>query len=209
MAVLPAVLLLAFGSLAAAEGEIRDVRLVAEARPLAFRQSWEDDGASIRHGDGAWDAAWAVGAGLRWGLGASGRPHRLVVGVEALYLREESGDLIGDGALLRAECGYGAVLTDRLVACLLPFAGGGALRLRRSGGIGGPATFDGLALEGGVRLGLRWSLDQRWSLVGEAGWLGWRQTADDGVGRLTLAGDGMWLAAGAVWTLDPDPRPLE
>lgn len=201
-------LLLATGALAGAELEIRDLRLTAEARPLAFAMDWDDAGAQ-RHGDGRWDRAWAAGPGLRWGWGASGRPHRLVVGVEALYLEEASGDLHGRAALLRGECGYAGVLADRLVVSVMPMLGGGPLRLSRSAATIGSASLDGSALEGGVRLGLRWSLDQRWSLAGEAGWLWWRQRAADGAGRLTLAGDGAWLALALAWTLDPDPRPLE
>lgn len=194
--------------LPAAEQEVRDWRLVVESRPQDLRYTW-DDRLGARQGDGSFDQAWAVGVGMRWGWGRSGTPHRWLAGGEALYLREASDDLHGQGALLRVEAGYGYALGERLLATVLPLAGGGPLRLTRDAPASGAVALGGAGVEAGLRLGLRWNLTPRWSLAGEAGWLWWRQRVSDADGHLTLTGQGPSAALVLAWTQDPAPRALE
>lgn len=195
-------------ALAAAEQQFEDLRLVAEARPTAFRFAW-DDRLGARSGDGAFSQAWGAGAGVRWGWGASGSPHRLLAGAEVLALRQGVDDMTGDGALARAEAGYGHALGEQFALTLMPLAGFGLARLRRDGGASGDLQLRGPAWEAGLRAGLRWSPGAHWSLGGEAGWLYAQQRLRGDDASLRLTSSGAWLGLALAWTLDPEPRGLE
>jgi hypothetical protein len=204
----PLVILLACGALGAAELQVSDLRLVAEARPTGFDATWEDRLGS-RSGAGSFSGAWAGGAGARWGFGPAGRPWQVLVGAEALYLDERAPGSAGSGALARAEAGLGWALGHRLALTVLPLAGWGRMRQRLT--VPGAADLDltGPLSEYGLRAGLRWQALDRLALGAEAGWLASRERLSGDGARLTLESSGAWAGLSLAWVFEQRPRTLE
>lgn len=194
-------------ALMAAEQRVEDLALAVEVRPTAVSVRWDDRLGSAR-ADGDLSSAWAAGPRLRWGWSEPGRPHLVVVGVEALWLREGWDEATIQGPELRAETGYGYALANQWLFTALVGVGIGRLALDRPSPLSGGLSMDGTLVEGGARLGLRWSADGHWSAQADAGWLAGRQSFSGDGASLRLDHAGPWFALAAVWTIDPQPRPL-
>lgn len=200
------ILCLAAG-LAAAEQRVEDLALVVEARPTAVAVAW-DDRLGSGSADGDLARAWAAGARLRWGWSAPGRPHLLLVGAEALWLREEWDAAVIQGPELRVEAGYGYALANDWLLTALAGAGLGRLACDRPSSLSGDLAMDGTLAEAGARLGLRWTIGGHWSAQADAGWLAGRQDLSGDGATLRLDHAGLWFALAATWTIDPQPRLL-
>lgn len=192
---------------AAVEPQISDLRLVLEGRPTRFSYEWRDARRS-GGGDDAFDTALAAGLGARWGLGAAGRPHRLLLGLDLLATRDQQDALDQRGWLLRAGAGWAVGLDDRWTFALLPTIGLTRARAVLSTGSTADFALSGGGWEAAASAGLRWSIDRRWSLALDAGW-NWSRASLDGDGAsLDLRRDGPSAALALGWTIDPTPRPL-
>lgn len=194
--------------LSGAEVPVYDLQVVAEARPSGFSYTWERDGVT-RHGDDAFDRAWAVGVGLRRGFAHPGAATQLILGGDLLWVDEAFGSGGRSGPLLRVEGGWGYGVSDHLLASATLAAGVGRAEFRMPGGIFGEQRLAGTLLEGGPRLGLRWTVAPRLALGFEAGWLfGHDHHAGDGITLDLTRSDG-WLGLSCAWILDPRARRVE
>lgn len=205
----PALLALLAGLLSAAEEPLADLRLVAEARPTAFSYRWEPAGAGVRTGDDACSRSWAAGAGLRWGFGSPGSPHQLVLGCEALLVRDDYQDGGAQASVLRVEVGYDRTIDERWQMLAGLVAGGGPGGFTRPGDTSGTGTMTGLRSELGFRIGARWAATRRWAIGCEVGWLESRERYHDDDGQLELERGGGWLGLAASWVLDGSPRRID
>jgi hypothetical protein len=194
--------------LPAVEPAVGDLRLIAEARPVAYRFTWESPRGS-RGGDDRLDQAWSAGAGWRWARTAPGRPLGLLLGGELLGQYDALAGARRLGAAARLEAGLVAGLHNRLVLTLAPLAGAGFGRWTLEGGSYPATSLRGPQLEAGVRLGLRWSLDPAWGVSLDGGWLWARERCAGGGTRLELVRSGATAALALAWTLDPVTRRLE
>lgn len=192
----------------ASEHALRDLRLVAEARPLGFDYTWTDDGAH-RHGHDEDDRAVALGLGIRWGWGLAGSPWQLFAGGEALAVEERYGSGGRRGWLGRGEAGAAWSASNALLVTTGLFGGGGRSSFVMPGGPAGEQTLSGPTVEYGLRLGLRLSLDARWSLGCEAGWLVSREDYRDDGASLTSERSGGMLGLSLGCTLDTRPRSID
>jgi hypothetical protein len=199
---------IATGSLpAAVEPQVADLRMVVEARPADFTFTWSDP-RSGGSGADAFDTAWAAGAGLRWGFGGAGRPLQLLTGVAALVVSESQGDLDRNGILLRAEAGWCYGLDERWLLSLTAETGLGRSTARLRTGAGPDLELSGTGWEVGTRAGVRYSLDRRWSIGLEAGWISARDRLDGDDAELAMQRSGLVAALAIAWTIAPQPRPL-
>lgn len=204
----PALLAILAATASGVEAPVADLRLVAEARPAAFSYAWSKDGAT-RSGDDGFDRALAVGMGGRWGWGRAGSPHLLLAGAEALWSDERFGDGGLAGPLVRLEAGWGYALSERWLATATGVGGIAWRTFTTPGGALGDDRLRGTGGELGLRAGLRWSLDRRWGLAGEGGWLTVRDRLQGAGARLDLDRSAAWLGIALSWTIDPGPRPLD
>lgn len=192
-------------ALPAVEVPVWDVGVVAEARPGDFSFAWQRDGVT-RRGDDTFDRAVAAGVAVRRGLASPGAGSQWLLGGELLWLDEAYGVGGRRGVLLRGEAGWGFGCAPDLVLGATLTAGVGRAEFRLPGGIFGDASLPGTLWEGGPRLLLRWNPGERLALIGTAGWLiGRDHHAGDGI-VLDLDRSGGWLALGAAWIIDPEPR---
>lgn len=194
--------------LGASEVPLDDVLVVAEARPSDFAFTWERDGVT-RRGNDAFDHAWAVGVGLRHGFGHPGSATQLILGGDLLWIDESFASGGRAGPMLRGEVGWGYGLTDDLLVAATLAAGVGRAEFRLPGGIFGEQRLPGTMLEGGPRLGLRWTVAPHVALGLEAGWLfGHDHHAGDGI-SLDLERSGGWLGLSCAWIIDSRARRVE
>lgn len=199
---------LAAGGLAASEQPLRDLRLVAEVRPVDYAYTWTVDGVR-RQGDDSDDRAVALGAGLRWGWGEAGSAQQVFAGGELLAVDTAFGTGGRRGGIGRGEAGWAWSPGSRALLTVGLVGGGGWSTYALPGGAVGGRTLSGPTIEGGLRTGLRWRLDATWSLSGEAGWLVERERyAGDGA-RLDLTRSGPWLGLSLAWTLGGLPRRID
>jgi hypothetical protein len=199
--------LLLCGALTAADQRVQDLRVLAEARPTAATADWTDRLGSVQ-GDADLRQAWAGGAGLRWGWGAPGRPHLLVVGAAALWLEQRWDDAVLRGPEARLEAGYGCALGNRWLLTLMPCVAAGRVALDRPTAASRALAMSGSLVEWGAAAGLRWTVAGRWSLGLEGGWLGGRQRLSGDGASLDLRHQGGWAGLALAWTLDPRPQAL-
>lgn len=192
----------------AAEAQLDDLRLVAEVQPTAYTSTWEDRLGS-REDDGAFDAAWAVGVGWRRGWGAAGRPGLVLVGVEAVAIHESTPGTVSNGQALRLEAGVGLALNHHLTFTLMPLIGYGRMVLNAEPAAAGRLTVSGPLQEFGVRAGVRWSINDRWSVAAEAGWLRDDQRLSGDDATLRMISSGTWAGLSLAWIIDPLPKALE
>jgi hypothetical protein len=194
--------------LSGAEVPVYDLQVVAEARPSAFAFTWDRDG-TARSGDDAFDRAWAAGLGLRRGFGRPGSTSQWLLGADLLWLDERFGDGGRAGPLLRGEGGWAYGLADDLLLSATLAVGVGRMDFRLPGGIFGDQRLSGTLLEGGPRLGLRWTAAPRLALGLQAGWLvGRDRHAGDGI-ALDLERSAGWLGLSCAWIIDPRARRVE
>lgn len=192
---------------AAVEPQVADLRLVLESRPADFTFTWRDP-RSGGSGADAFDTALATGAGLRWGFGGAGRPLQLLTGIAALVVDESQRDLDRSGVLLRSETGWCYGLDDRWLLSLGTELAFGHSTARLQTGAGPSLELAGTGWEAGTRMGMRFSLDRRWSVGLEAGWIIARdRLAGDGA-ELDMQRSGMVTALAIAWTIAPQPRAL-
>lgn len=194
--------------LPAVEPAVGDVRAIAEARPVAYRFTWESPRGG-RSGDDRLDQAWSAGAGWRWARAAPGRPLGLLLGGELLGQYDALAGARRLGAGARLEAGVAVGLHSRLVLTAAPLAGAGLGRWTLDGGAFPAASLRGPQLEAGARLGLRWSFDPAWGVSLDGGWLWARERCEGGGARLELVRSGPAAALALTWTLDPVTRRLE
>lgn len=196
------------GVVCASEQALHDLRLVAEARPVGFEYTWSDAGAE-RQGHDEDDRAVAVGLGTRWGWGRAGSPAQVFTGGELLAVDEQFGAGGRQGWLGRGELGMAWSTNNVLMVTAGAFAGGGWSTFTMPGGAAGDQTLSGPTVEYGLRAGLRMSLDARWSLGFEAGWLAARESYRDGGASLTAERSGGWLGLSLGYTLSTRPRAID
>ncbi|MCK6489341.1 MAG: hypothetical protein L6R48_13605 [Planctomycetes bacterium] len=198
--------LLAGAALPAVEARVADLRLLVEARPTALTFAWSDAQGG-RSGDDSFARAGALGAGIRWGWGAAGRPHLLLAGLDLQAIDERSSTLHHQGALARIEAGYGCALADAWTFALLPGLAAGPTRLALSQG--GGIDLSGRAWEPSLRAGVRWTPAEHLALGLEGGWLWSRESLDGGGASLDLRRSGGTVALSLAWVLDASPRRIE
>jgi hypothetical protein len=191
-----------------AEVPVYDLTVVTEARPSAFAFTWNRDGAT-RHGDDAFDHAWATGLGLRRGFGQAGSAEQWLLGGDLLWIDEAFGSGGRTGPMLRGEGGWGHGLTDDLLFSATVAVGVGRMDFRLPGGIFGNDRLPGTLLEGGPRLGLRWTVEPRLAVGLQAGWLiGRDHHTGDGISLDLKRSDG-WIGLSCAWVIDPRARRVE
>lgn len=201
-------LLTCAAAVAAAEPVVRDLGLHAELRPSGFAYTWAD-ASGTRSGDDAYARAWAAGPELRWSLGAPGRPWALLVGVQALYVRDEQPGVRGEQALGRLLLAPAWSPADRWLLSAGPGIGYGPVRWRSEAGLAPAAALTGTGWEAVLGAGLRWQPGERVALTLDGGWLWSRQSLDDGTRSLERSQAGPWLGLSLAWVVDPSTRRLE
>lgn len=205
----PCLLLVASAALLpGVEPALNDLRLVVEARPTAYRFDWDGAGAS-RQGDDRLERAGSAGIGWRWAATRPGRPAALLLGLEAVGQYDSGPRTSRTGAALRAEAGLAYGLHNRLLLTCAPVAGYGLGTWRVAGGPGPDADLSGRQMEVGLRTGLRWNLDPRWSIGLEGAWWWSHERADGGGGILTIDRSGPAVLLSLAWTIDPTTRRME
>lgn len=195
-------------ALIGAEAQVNDLRLLVELRPIRYTATWNDLLGS-RTSEGSLVQAWAVGTGWRRGWGPVGRPWRMVAGVEAIALHEETTGTSNDGQVLRLEAGIGYAFNHHLTFAVLPVIGYGRATLEADPVAASALTLDGSVRELGVRASGRWNLSDRWSMTGEVGWLRADQRLSGSDARLDIHSSGVWAGLALSWTINPLPGTLE
>lgn len=211
--VMPAVLrsvslFAALGLAPAAEVRLADLALLAETRPTGVSWQW-DDRLGTRHGEGSFDDSTAIGAGLRWGWGGAGQSHLLITATDLLWERTGWDGATIEGPMLRFAAGYGWAVHDRWLLHGGPELAVGMQRLDRSSAQSDDLAMRGSAWQAGLTVGLRWSLDQRWSLDAVAGWQTGRTRLEGDGAALDLDSAGLRGGLALGFTIDPRPRLLE
>lgn len=191
----------------AAEEPVCDGRLFASALPTAFRYTWTD-GSSRRQGDDGFRQAVGLGAGLRWGFGPPGSPHRLALGVSGMRTSEE---LLGGTAsawMAGVSCGwaYAAAPRWQLYAGAAAAAGPAAMDL--PGPETGDAHLTGSRQDISAECEVRWRPSPQLGIAAGAGWMAGRDRYR-GDGELELQRQGPTATLALVWIIEPRPSRIE
>lgn len=197
-------------ALPASELVVRDLRVAAGSRPLAFSVTATTPTAESS-GDDAFDAGLGLEVGGRWSFARPGDSLGLIAGgdVQTDGYTYASGGTLGVTAL-RGALGLGWAVNDSLTltAECAYIMGTSALDLPATGSA--PAfSATGTVTGYDVRAGGTWLLSRRFGVGMYAGWLSESHALSDSAVDLTLDQSNWYIGLEAVWRFSDAPPRLE
>lgn len=197
-------------ALPASELVVRDLRIAAESRPLAFTVTATTPTAQSSGSD-AFTAALGLEIGGRWSFARPGDSLGLIVGADLANdgYTYGSGGTLG-ATTLRGSTGLGWAISDNLTLSAEFGAIFGKSALALPATSSAPAfSATGTATGFDVRLGGTWLLSRRFGLGCNAGWLSGSHKLSDGAVDLTLKQSSWFVGLEAVWRFNDAPARLE
>lgn len=194
----------------AAELVVRDLALGVEMLPTSFSYTLTDP-SGTRSGSDSFDSAYGAYVGTRWSFAGPGDTGGLLVGGDLGYATRAYAN---GGAYttygVRALAGWGWALHDRWTLQALVDGGvaAGAFELK------GRQAFQSYSASGlqytyAARLGVAFTVTERFLVEADAGWRGESSALSAGGTDLQLTGSGLCASVGLRYRFTSAPAPLE